>query len=315
MPAVAALSVSGLSKAYRLPGLWQRQRRVALEDVSFFIGQGEIFGYLGPNGSGKTTTLKILLGLLRPDSGTWDVLGEPHDCGGWRRRVGFLPENPYLYDYLTVREYVEYAARLFGFPPRECRERAGALLKKGDLERASAIPIRRWSTGMLQRLGLAQALVNDPELVFLDEPMSGLDPLGRRLVREIILDLKRAGKTVFFSTHILSDAEALCDRVAVLRDGRLLRVGTLSDLLRVDASHVEVLTVAPPDFAPRTPVTARQQLGERTRLEVDEAHVGALLAELDKGGCRLLSVQPVRRSLEEYFFKELGQEGTWLAED
>src|SRR5437773_4007954 len=234
------LKTVGLSKSYKVGHIWQRSRP-ALQGLDLEVRRGEVFGYLGPNGSGKTTTLKLLLGLLRPDAGEIHVLGRPWMDPAWRYRVGYLPENPYLYDYLTPQEYLDYAGRLFGMPASERRERSAQLLHRVGLAESARVPMRRFSKGMLQRAGLAQALLNDPELVFLDEPMSGLDPIGRHMVKEVILDLRSRGRTVFFSTHILSDAESLCDRVGLLRAGRLVTVGRLDDILRIDVSHLEVL--------------------------------------------------------------------------
>ena len=201
------LEIQDLSKSYRVGHLRPR-RQPAVQGLSLSVERGEIFGFLGPNGSGKTTTLKVLIGLVRPDSGRIQILGHPHEARAWRYAVGYLPEQPYLYDYLTPLEYLDYVGRLFGLAPAVRRDRARMLLEKVGLARAATLPLRRFSKGMTQRVGLAQALMNDPELVLLDEPMSGLDPLGRRLVRDIILDLRERGKTVFFSTHILSDAES-----------------------------------------------------------------------------------------------------------
>jgi ABC-2 type transport system ATP-binding protein len=237
------------------------------------------------------------------------VLGLPLQDRAWRFRVGFLPEHPYLYDYLTPREYLDYVGRLFGLSARERRERTGRLLALVGLERSADVAVRRFSKGMVQRAGLAQALVNDPEFVILDEPMSGLDPIGRRMVRNVILDLKRAGKTVLFSTHILPDAETLCDRVAVLRAGRLLDVGRLADILDLKVAHMEVL-VSGIDVAqlPAGYVLSHQTLGERHRLEVEEKSLGRVVQEVERLGGRILGVQPVRQSLEDYFFKEMGGE-------
>ena len=225
-----ALELRGLTKSYRVGHIRQKLRPV-LKGVDLTVRRAEIFGYLGPNGCGKTTTLKILMGLLRPDAGGATILGLPLADRAWRDRVGYLPENPYLYDYLTAREYLEYVGRLFGMSAADRRARATKLLARVGLAGAADVALRRFSKGMLQRVGLAQALMNDPELVILDEPMSGLDPIGRHLVRRLILELKDEGKTVFFSTHILSDAETLCDRVALLRDGSVVAVGALSEIL------------------------------------------------------------------------------------
>jgi ABC-2 type transport system ATP-binding protein len=302
----AAVLTRGLSKSYRTGHIIQG-RRPALIDLDLELRRGEILGYVGPNGSGKTTTLKLLTGLLRPDRGEAFVLGEPLASRAWRFRAGYLPEHPYLYDYLTAAEYLDYAGRLFGLPRAARRERARELLALVGLERQAAVPMRRFSKGMLQRAGLAQALVNDPELLFLDEPMSGLDPIGRRLVRNLILDLRRAGKTVLFSTHILSDAETLCDRVAVLRGGRLLSVGPLGELLQVKVAHLEVLASGVGARTAGLEAARRAEaVGDRLRLEVEEASLGRVVAAIEAAGGRVLGVQPVRRTLEDYFFDEMG---------
>ena len=300
-----ALVTTGLSKSYRTGHIIQG-RRPALQDLDLEVRAGEIFGYVGPNGSGKTTTLKLLTGLLKPDRGDARVLGEPLASRAWRFRAGYLPEHPYLYDYLTAAEYLDYAGRLFGLPAARRREKTRELLALVGLERSADVSLRRYSKGMVQRAGLAQALVNDPELVILDEPMSGLDPIGRRLVRDIILGLRRAGRTVFFSTHILSDAEALCDRVGVLRAGRLVRVGALGELLRLDVQHVEIFASGLPEGAPGLEWARRERVGERLRLEVDERDLGRTVAAVEAAGGRILAVQPVRQTLEDYFFREMG---------
>jgi ABC-2 type transport system ATP-binding protein len=303
-----ALEISGLSKSYPT-GVLHRGRRSALEELTLTVTRGEVFGYLGPNGSGKTTTLKVLLGLLRADRGTARVLGIPHTERSWRYRAGYLPENPYLYDYLTPQEYLDYAGRLFGMSPSDRRERARQVLERVGLADSARVSLRRFSKGMLQRAGLAQALLNDPEVVFLDEPMSGLDPIGRHMVKEVILDLRSRGRTVFFSTHILSDAEALCDRVALLRAGRLVTVGRLDEILRIDVSHLEVL-VSGGDaglLERLTGLKGRRALGERWSLDVEEKSLGRVVQALQDAGARVLSVQPVRESLEDYFIREMAQ--------
>ncbi len=313
-----ALETVGLGKTYRLSLLGRR--RAALQDLSLHVLRGEVFGYLGPNGSGKTTTIKILLGLVFPDTGSATVLGRPLADRSWRYRVGYLPENPYFYDYLTAGEYLDYVGRLLGLPRSLRRDRAQHLVELVGIARSFDVPLRRFSKGMAQRLGIAQALMNDPELVILDEPMSGLDPIGRRLVRDVILRLKAQGKTVFFSTHILPDAETLCDRVAVLRGGCLLKTGRLDEILNLDVAHMEVLIGGGPegglDGLPPG-VIGRHAMGERWRLEVEEAALVPVLQALASGGRRVLSVQPVRQSLEDYFFKEMGgmEDAGWGMED
>lgn len=304
-----ALRIAGLAKTYRL-GLTGSVTRLALAPLDLTVERGEIFGYLGPNGSGKTTTLKILMGLVRADAGSVEVLGLPHVDPAWRRRAGYLPEHPYFYDYLTPAEYLAYAGRLLGLSPGEIAQRSQELLRLVGLSDARDVPMRRFSKGMVQRLGLAQALVNDPEIVFLDEPMSGLDPIGRHLVRNIILGLRERGKTVFFSTHILPDAETLCDRLALLRSGRLLKVGRLDEILAIDVSHFEVLASGGGSELQQAAVAAGANLtgemGERWRMQVVEQHLAAVVAAVSAGGGRVLGVHPVRESLEEYFFREMG---------
>jgi ABC-2 type transport system ATP-binding protein len=302
------IEIVGLSKAYPTGRLHTR-RRAALADLSLAVGRGEVFGYLGPNGSGKSTTLKLLMGLVLPDAGRASILGVSIAEPACRKPVGYLPENPYFYDYLTPLEYLDYAGRIFGIRKDERSARARDLIARLGLEEVAGWPLRRFSKGMLQRLGLAQALVADPLVVFLDEPMSGLDPIGRRFVRDLILELKQRGKTVFFSTHILSDAEALCDRVALLRRGSLLASGRLDEILNIDVSHLEVLASglqAATLGALPAAVALRQELGERTRLEVAEGSLGAVVLAVEKAGGRVLAVQPIRQSLEDYFMKEMG---------
>jgi len=228
----------GLTKTYRT-GFWLNQRVTSLRKCDLTVHQGETFGLLGPNGAGKTTLLKILLGIVHPTQGRARVLGQPVGDRAVKHKVGYLPENPYFYDYLTGRELLQYTAGVFGLSVSEQRQRIPYLLDLVGLE-AKAIrkkPLKKYSKGMVQRIGLAQALINDPEVVFLDEPMSGLDPMGRYRVREVILSLKERGKTIFFNSHVLSDVETICDRVAVLDQGELLCVGALDDLLGTTAEY------------------------------------------------------------------------------
>jgi ABC-2 type transport system ATP-binding protein len=307
----AAIELRGLSKAYRIGHIPQKLRPV-LKQLSLVVPRGEVFGYLGPNGAGKTTTLKILMGLLRPDSGDASVLGRPLSDRSWRYRVGYLPENPYLYDYLTAREYLEYVGRLFGLASAERRSRAARLLDLVGMAGSEDVSLRRVSKGMLQRVGVAQALMNDPELVILDEPMSGLDPIGRHLIRTVIRGLKDQGKTVFFSTHILSDAETLCDRIALLRGGSVVATGQLDEILTLDVSAMEVLvsgTSARQIEQLGSHVKARQ-VGDRWHLEVPSAALGDVVQATVQSGARVLSVQPIRQSLEEFFVREISPGST-----
>ena len=319
MPPAEAIDTEAIaSPAVDVRDIWKSFRtghlrpvyRPALKGLSFSVAHGEIFGYLGPNGSGKTTTLKILLGLLFPDRGSATILGHPLASRAWRYKAGYQPEHPYFYDYLTATEYLDYSGRLFGMARGARKARIADLLGLVNLEAAAHVPLRRFSKGMTQRVGLAQALINDPELVILDEPMSGLDPLGRRLVRRIIMDLKAAGKTVLFSTHILSDAESLCDRVALLRDGELLKIGALDQILTLDVSHLEVLVSGLDEPALEgIGVRNRVRVGERWTLEVDEGRLGEVIRGIEAVQGRVLSVHPIRQSLEEYFVKEMGGTG------
>jgi ABC-2 type transport system ATP-binding protein len=304
------LEIENLTKSYRVGHLVGR-RRTAVQDLSLNVGRGEVFGFLGPNGAGKTTTLKALTGLVRPDSGRIRILGHPYESRAWRYQVGYLPEHPYLYDYLTPLEYLDYVGRLFGMAPEARRDRARTLLEKVGLARSAELPMRRFSKGMVQRAGLAQALMNDPELALLDEPMSGLDPLGRRLVRDIILELRDRGKTVFFSTHILSDAEALCDRVALLREGRVVSQGRLDEILGLNVTHLEVLASGLTDEQVRAlpQVKGTVRLGERWQIEVEETALAALVEGVQRSGGHVLSVLPCRQSLEEYFVARVAGAG------
>jgi ABC-2 type transport system ATP-binding protein len=303
MPAV---EITNLTKDYDV-GFWRKRKVRALDDLSLSIDEGQIFGFLGANGAGKTTTLKLLMRLIFPTSGAARILG--HDIRDVRMhaRIGYLPENPYFYDYLTARELLEYCAELFGFPAAARRKRAVDLLARVNLdERRWDTQLRKFSKGMLQRVGLAQSLVNDPEIVFLDEPMSGLDPVGRREVRDLIASLRDEGKTVFMCSHILSDIEVLCDRVAILKRGRLAQEGYLDELRQRpdDPNHMEVLATGA-DVA-----TLKQHLpdGQITptprglRIEISaENEIEEVLAALRKAGGKVVSVQPIKQSLEELF--------------
>lgn len=234
----AAIAVTGLSKTYRT-GFYMNQLIKPLHDCSFTVDVGETFGLLGPNGAGKTTTIKCLLGIVSPTSGEGSLLGQPLGEPSIKQKVGYLPENPYFYDYLTAWEFLGFAGQLFQIPAVTLKERIPYLLDLVGLSKdvARKKQLRTYSKGMLQRAGMAQALINDPELVFLDEPMSGLDPIGRFQIREIIRQLKQQGKTVFFNSHILSDVEAICDRVALLVKGKLVCQGRINDLLGIEQTY------------------------------------------------------------------------------
>ncbi len=303
-----ALETVELTKDYRL-GFWRNRMRRALDRLNLSVEAGEVFGLLGPNGAGKTTTLKLLFRLIFPTSGTARVFGRPLDDISVRSRVSYLPESPGFYEHLTAQEFLNYVACLFRLPAAQRRRRVDALLDQSGLSASRHVALRKFSKGMIQRLGIAQALINDPDFVFLDEPMSGLDPLGRREVRELILRLKEQGKTVFFSTHILADAETLCDRVAVLHQGRLLGCGELNTILRLGVSATELVLESPSaEVMARLEPYASSLIrtGERVRLEIrEESKVQELLEIILRGKTKLISVNPVRRSLEDYFLQKI----------
>jgi ABC-2 type transport system ATP-binding protein len=304
-----ALETIALTKDYRL-GFWLNRVKRGLDRLDLKVETGEVFGLLGPNGAGKTTTLKLLFRLIFPTSGTARILGKPLDDLSVRFRIAYLPENPGFYEHLTAQEFLNYVASLFGLSLAERRRRVGQLIDQLGLEASRNLPLRRFSKGMIQRLGIAQTLLNDPEVVFLDEPMSGLDPLGRREVREVILGLKERQKTVFFSTHILSDAETLCDRVAVLHHGRLQGCGELNKILGLGVSSTELVLEGPSAevMAALMPYASSViRTGERVRLEIpEENEVQRILEVILRGRTKLVSVNPVKRSLEDYFLQKVG---------
>src|SRR5438067_2118316 len=245
---MTALSTFELTKDFAV-GFWRKRPYRALDRLTLSVGAGEVFGFLGPNGAGKTTTLKLLMQLVFPTSGRAEIFGRPLGDFAVKRRIGYLPENPYFYDYLTAEELLQYFAALFGYPRAECRGRAVRLLGEVGIAGERRLQLRKFSKGMLQRVGIAQAIINDPDLVIFDEPMSGLDPLGRRDVRALILELRDRGCTVFFSSHVLSDAEALCSRVAILARGRLVASGSLNEMLEFSAGGWELIVAGIPDRA------------------------------------------------------------------
>src|SRR5436190_14738464 len=235
-----AIETQNLTKEYP-HGFLHLKRKTSLASLTMQVQDGEVFGFLGPNGAGKSTTIKLLMGIIFPTAGSAQILGRPVNDVAMHRDIGYLPEQPYFYDYLTAAELLDYFARFHGFGAAERNERVQKMLKKVGLETAGKIQLRKYSKGMLQRVGLAQAILHDPKLGSLDEPMSGLDPVGRREVRDIILELKNAGKTILFSTHILPDAEMLCDRVGVIAGGKLRGVGAPGAIVGVKATGMEIL--------------------------------------------------------------------------
>jgi len=303
-----AIEISGLTKDYP-SGFWRKRMRRSLDDLSLQVEDGEVFGFLGPNGAGKTTTLKLLMGLIFPTSGTARIRGRSIDDVAMHRDIGYLPEQPYFYDYLTARELLDYYARFFGYSAGERRERVERFLDRVGLASTAHIQLRKFSKGMLQRAGIAQAILHDPQVIFLDEPMSGLDPVGRREVRDIILELKEQGRTVFFSTHILSDAEMLCDRVAVLVGGKLQGVGSPNELVSMQVTGMEILFELPEGCALPSVLTGRAaRAGTRYRIEVPEVELYKALDLLRDSEARILSVQPLRPTLEDFFFGLVNRE-------
>jgi ABC-2 type transport system ATP-binding protein len=303
------LRLVGLTKEFRLG--WGRQRSLVVDRLDLEVNQGEIFGFLGHNGAGKTTTIKLLLGLLTPTAGTAWILDRPITDVDVKRAVGFLPESPYFYEYLTAEEFLTFYGQLFGLGGQQLAAKVDELLEMVRMKDARCLPLRKFSKGMLQRIGLAQALINDPQLIILDEPMSGLDPIGRREVRDIILQLKAQGKTIFFSTHILPDVEMICDRVGILVRGRLRAVGAIHDLVGASAiTSVEVVVEGLPDIGAKEAERlggAVFRRGHQVMITIsDEAAVPAFLAAINRHGGRLVSLVPHKRSLEDLFLKEVG---------
>ena len=310
----AAIRIEDLTKDYWI-GFWRKRPYRALDRLSLDVQPGEVFGFLGPNGAGKTTTLKLLMQLIFPTSGSAEILGRPVGDVVARQRIGYLPENPYFYDYLTAEELLHYFGRLFGFSGADARRRAGTLLDRVGIppERRTQ-QLRKYSKGMIQRVGIAQALLNDPEVIFLDEPMSGLDPLGRREVRSLIIELREQGRTVFFSSHILADAEALCSRVAVVAGGRLAAAGTLTDILAFQVRGWELVVA---DLRPEVLQRLAPQIRKSTEisphryaLELSlDVPPDRILADVVASGAALISLNPLRDTLEDFFVRRVAEMG------
>jgi ABC-2 type transport system ATP-binding protein len=302
---MAAIEILGLEKSY-LVGFWRKRPKSALRPLHLTIEEGEVFGFLGPNGAGKTTTLKLLMGLVFPTAGKAQILGMDIDDPRVKSQIGFLPEQPYFYDHLTARELLNYYGQLSGIPAKGRSARVEQMLARVGLSEAAGTQLRKFSKGMLQRVGLAQAILHDPKLVFLDEPMSGLDPMGRREVRDLIQQLRSEGKTVFFSTHILSDAEALCDRVGVIHQGELRGVGAVADLISEAQGKIEIIFYAQTVPAALTSLGAEARVsGTMVNAVLPEERQDAALEVLRREHLKLISLIPVRRSLEEYYIQKL----------
>jgi ABC-2 type transport system ATP-binding protein len=303
----AVIEVSDLRKTYLTP--FARRKVEALRGVSFTVERGHIFGFVGPNGAGKTTTIRTLMGLIRATSGTAKLLGHPIPSRAARHQVGFLPEAPYFYDYLTVGELLDLAGRLFGLAPAERKRRADRLIERVGLAQARTQSLKKFSKGMLQRAGLAQALMNEPELVVLDEPMSGLDPIGRKEVRDLMLELRDRGTTVFFSTHILSDVEAITDRVAIVARGQLQAHGTPSELVAKTTLAVEISVRLPAaaDAAPLVDGADKvRRIGDELSLVLPGAtDVDKWIDQAHALGAKVIAVTPRHETLEDLFLREV----------
>jgi ABC-2 type transport system ATP-binding protein len=306
------IEIENLTKDYET-GFWVKKKVRALDGLTLNVGPGQIFGFLGGNGAGKTTTIKILMRLLFPTEGAAKILGNDISDVKTHGKIGYCPENPYFYDYLTARELMDYFGELFGYGPSARKEKTADLLSSVGLdEKDWNKQLRKFSKGMLQRVGLAQSLINDPEIVFLDEPMSGLDPIGRREVRELIASLRSRGMTVFMSTHILSDIEALCDEVAILRKGKLAATGNLEDLLvqsgeqqsfEINVKGISAEELSDAIAGVRGSTISGKPNGANINV-IDENDIEAVLRVVRKAGGKLVSVQPVKQSLEELFVRE-----------
>jgi ABC-2 type transport system ATP-binding protein len=302
------IETQNLTKEYP-HGFLHLKRKTSLENLTMQVEDGEVFGFLGPNGAGKSTTIKLLMGIIFPTAGSAQILGKPVSDVSMHRDIGYLPEQPYFYDYLTAAEVLDYFARFHGFSATERRERVQKMLRKVGLETAGKIQLRKFSKGMLQRVGLAQAIVHDPKLLILDEPMSGLDPVGRREVRDIILELKNAGKTILFSTHILSDAETLCDRVGVIAGGKLRGVGAPGSIVGVKSLGMEIIFELTGSAVQVEKVRAKAtKSGANYRMSVSEAELFAALEELRGAGATIISVTQIKPTLEDFFMELVGKD-------
>ncbi len=299
-----AISIQNINKRYRT-GFWGR-RFTALDDLSLEVKQGEILGYLGPNGSGKTTTFKVLLDLIRPDSGSISFFDKPADQQA-REHIGFLPENPYFYMYLTAEESLHFYGRLRGMDRGARKERIPELLQLVGLDHATGRSLKKFSRGMLQRIGIAQALVNDPDILILDEPMSGLDPMGRKQMRDIILGCRNQGKTVIFSSHILSDVEIMCDRAALIQQGKLQGIVQVGEMLDSRTAHWEITCTSLPDTERYTKYIVHQTEKQILLKTDSETDAKKLMVDIEQNGGRVISFGPQRTSLEDFFINQSGK--------
>src|SRR6202522_4361339 len=302
---MSAIEILGLEKTYKV-GFWVKRPKRALHPLHLTVEDGEVFGFLGPNGAGKTTTLKLLMGLVFPTAGSARILGKVWTDPEVKALIGFLPEQPYFYDHLTAHELLNYYAQHSGVPAKDRSRRVESPLQRVGLKDVQGVQLRKFSKGILQRVGIAQAILHDPKLVFFDEPMSGLDPMGRREVRDLMEQLKHEGKTVFFSTHILSDAEELCDRVALLNKGEVRSIGRVADLTASVQSKVEVIWSGTQVPASMKALGAECHVtGDTVRTIIKENQIDAAIDALRREHLRLIAITPVRTSLEAYFVEKL----------
>jgi len=300
-----AIEILGLEKIYKV-GFWRKRPKRALEPLHLTVEEGEIFGFLGPNGAGKTTTLKLLMGLVFPTAGSARILGHDWTDPEVKAQIGFLPEQPYFYDYLTAGELLDYYGQLSGVSAADRKRRIPEVLARVGLSDIKGVQLRKFSKGMLQRAGIAQAILHNPKLVFFDEPMSGLDPIGRREVRDLMEQLKQEGKTVFFSTHILSDAESLCDRVAIIHRGVLRGVGAVEDLTSTVQGKVEVVWQGTQIPASMKNLSSDCHVtGDCVRAVISESQQDLAIDALRRERLRLIAITPLRTSLETYFMEKL----------
>jgi len=311
MTMTPAIQIRHLTKRFRT-GFWLKES-TALSDLNLEVACGTTFGFLGPNGAGKTTTMKLLIGVLHPTSGEASIFGKSIREIAVKKEIGYLPESPYFYDYLTGSEFLHFYGQLFGMGSEERKKKVKNLFELVKLEGAEQVQLRRYSKGMLQRIGLAQALINDPKLVILDEPMSGLDPIGRKDVRDIILRLKEEGKTVFFSTHVLSDAEMICDQVGIIIKGQLRNVGRLEEMLNPKVKSVEVCVRGLPEGKIQALDSLSKSIttkGEESLISLkEESALSKLIQWTMREGGKIVSIVPRRETLEDLFIEEMKGKG------